>query len=247
MPRKPPSRVPYEARTYGVRSAEAPAERVSWDQNVYNKTVLTSEIIADGATIKKFTTVAEFDFWDGASYGPSASPASTSDPVTRYQDIELDLTEAAAGDGVILFHDYDLVVKGGAFDWASIVEELYRYGQTVSAPAVGATSSGKTQLLRSRPWLQGGSAGKVLAPGATTSGGGEIPILRSGIYTDTLPGSGDADYDATGYTYLLRIRTFPSAELSGTEPFENAQDTAGRTFLSRDLNLVAAVLRVTGS
>lgn len=207
-----------------------------------------SKIGATAATAIKAAANSSFDFWSGGGYGPGGSSASSATTRILNLEIDIDPAEYRDGDGVTLLHDYDLVVDGGCFDWAWLVEEVYRYGQSVSQPSAGAASSGKVQLLRSRYWTQGATAGRILAPAAATSGGSGIPILRSGIYQDELPASGDTDYDATGYTYLLRVRsTTTGSILSGGNAYENANDTSGQTFTAEDVNMVGFVLRQTGA
>lgn len=222
------------------------ARRVTTDR-IQPNAATNREIAGNSATVIKSDSNSSFDFWSGAGFGPGGSTASSATTRVLNLEVDIDPGEYRDGDAFTLLHDYDLVVDGGCYDWAWLVEEVYRYGQSVSQPSEGAASSGKTQLLRSRYWTQGGTAGRILAPGAATSGGLGIPILRSGIYQDEIPTSGDADYDSTGYTYLLRVRsTTTGSILAGGNAYENANDTSGQTFTAEDVNLVGIVLRQTG-
>ncbi|MAZ92114.1 MAG: hypothetical protein CMF76_09155 [Maricaulis sp.] len=202
--------------------------------------VYTAGIIENAATRMAFANqLVEFDMW-----GPGYGPGSSSNPPTRVFDQSVEFTDAEPGRPVSVFANFTHLINGGAFDWCNVCWELYRYGRSVSAPAAGAGTSGKVKLLSSTEEMQGATAGRVLQPGTVTSGGAAFPENHSDVIGDQLPGTGDGDYDATGYVYLMRVRVKATALLSGTNPYENANSHSGtRTHKVTGANLLAIQLK----
>lgn len=202
--------------------------------------VYTAGIIENAATRMAFADqVGEFDMW-----GPGYGPGSSSNPLTRVFDQSVEFTDAEPGRPVSVFANWTHLINGGAFDWCNVCWELYRHGRSVSAPSAGAGTSGKVKLLSSTEEMQGATAGRVLQPGTVTSGGAAFPVNHNDMKGDQLPGTGDGDYDATGYVYLMRVRVKATALLSGTNPYENANSHSGtRTHKVTGANLLAIQLK----
>ncbi|MEP3073680.1 fibronectin type III domain-containing protein [Maricaulis sp.] len=202
--------------------------------------VYTAGIIENAATRMAFANqVGEFDMW-GAGYGPGSS----SNPLTRVFDQSVEFTDAEPGRPVSVFANFTHLINGGAFDWCNVCWELYRHGRSVSAPSAGAGTSGKVKLLSSTEEMQGATAGRVLQPATVTSGGAAFPVNHNDMFGDQLPGTGDGDFDATGYVYLMRVRVKATALLAGTNPYENANSHSGtRTHKVAGANLLAIQLK----
>lgn len=232
-----------EAQAQDIESLRGAAEAA------LARRVTTDIVQPKAATVVKVADpVDSFDFWDGGGYGPGGSGASSA--TTRVLEMEVTIVpgEYRAGDKVRVEYEYDLVVVGTVFDWANVTEQVHRYGNSVSAPALDASSSGKVVALRNRIFRQGATSGRILEPASAISGREDLPNSRVFRKFDTLPSPGDTDFDATGYTYLFRVTsTTTDSVLAAGAAYENANDTSGQTWYANDVDFSLDILRQTGA
>lgn len=145
-----------------------------------------------------------------------------------------DITNFENDATVIVLVDFEHAIDLGAFDWCVMRLDLKRAKRT----------GGGSSTRRVWRWVQAGSSSNSQFPAALEVNNQTVTEPFNVFHADTLPGSGDADFDATGYTYTVDI--YVTDEWDDGSTMVDGYDTPSsnaKHHRIEDLNLILTHLR----
>ena len=164
---------------------------------------------------------AEHAIWETPVNGASSYTHGAAGPrpcVSNDLTMSVDLEGGEPEGEVDLSVTYWLKAGGDMFEWMYWLHEIYRLPVGSSAPGVGST----TGLIYQVQQQMANGRGNAAVSASMVSDRRHHNLEVSFLVPDTLPGTGDGDYDADGYVYFFRWRVDKSIH-----PTETGGNSAG--------------------